>query len=113
DAERRRRHRADGRAGDVPPRVALGVRLDGRASNPSRTVRGYQRAAAVNRGPPGLVTAGRADPAELPVAAIRGGDDLLGLARLRTDVVADRHVALDDGVPERPQPVDLDLNHVA
>ncbi len=55
DAERRRGHRADGRASDVPPRVALGVRLYGRSSNPSRAVRGYQRAAAPARSRPALV----------------------------------------------------------
>ena len=66
-----------------------------------------------NRGGRGPVTAGRADPAELPVAAERGGDDLLGLARLGADVLADRHVAFDDRVAERAEPVDLDLDDVA
>ncbi len=64
-------------------------------------------------GGPALVTAGRADPAELPIASERGGDDLLRLARLRAHVVADRHVALDDRVPEGAEPVDLDLDDVA
>ena len=57
-------------------------------------------------GPTGLVTAGRADPAELPVATIRGGDDLLGRARLRADVLADRDLALDDPVAEAAEPLD-------
>ena len=51
----------------------------------------------------------RTDAAELPVASEGGRDDLFGRARLRSDVVADRDVAIDDRVAEDPESFDLDL----
>ena len=51
--------------------------------------------------------------AELPVAAERRRQDLLGLAGLGTDVVADRRRAADDAVGQRPEPLHLDRHDVA
>ena len=46
----------------------------------------------------------RADAPELPVPAERGGEDLFARGRLGADVVADRHVALDDVLRSVPSP---------
>ena len=51
--------------------------------------------------------------AVLPVAAERRRADLLGLGRLRADLVAHRRGALDDAVLEGSEPLDLDLDDVA
>src|SRR2546428_11034491 len=55
---------------------------------------------------------GRADAPELPVTAERGGDHLLGLARLRADVLTNGHRALDDRVAEPAEALDLDFHDV-
>src|SRR5947207_15150644 len=62
---------------------------------------------------PSSTAARRTDAAELPVCSECGRDDLFGRTRLRSDVVADRDVALDDRVAKDPEPLDLDLHHVA
>src|SRR5262245_51155286 len=67
------------------------------ASGPYRMRAGTAEASAL-RGP---------HAAELPVAAERGRDHLFGPRGLRADVVADRHVAFDDEVPEDPEALDL------
>src|SRR5262245_30256279 len=69
-------------------------------------------------GPAGIrqgrsVAAGRSDGPELPVPAERGGDDLLRGALPPPEPLGDRDLALDDRVAERPEPLDLDLDHVA
>src|SRR6478752_7605961 len=56
---------------------------------------------------------GFANAAELPVAALGGGEHFLGLGRLGADVGADRGGALHDVVAQRAEPLDLHLHHVA
>src|SRR5438093_5571754 len=81
------------------PSVPNGLRPED--SRASRTAAGW------------LSLDGWADASELPVAAERRRDDFLGLARLGPDVLADRHVALDDAVPQGAEALDLDLHDIA
>src|SRR5690349_8559107 len=55
----------------------------------------------------------RADAAQLPVAAERRGQDLLGLGGLGADVGADGGGTGDDVVGEPAEALDLDLDDVS
>src|SRR5947207_3888525 len=93
----------------------MGAARTAGSSPPSRRSRPPRASAspADPSGPPPSGPGRRPDAAELPVAAERGGDDLLARARLRADVAADRGGALDDVVREPAEPLDLDLDDVA
>ena len=54
-----------------------------------------------------------ADAAELPVAALGGGEHFLALGGLRAHVGADRRRPLDDVIAQRAEALHLDVDHIA